>query len=153
MEYSNKFKDTVKQDWFQELPKQTQQDFRDIRVNINKYKTDNKSKRGSNEDESLRHAWLNKHSPIYKAKSAEANARRRLLKLNAEAIMTDAEKENYANLVVIRDNATALFGYDWHIDHVIPLTKGGTNAVDNLEVVPASWNLAKNNRNSDSFWS
>ena len=152
MEYSDKFKDTVKQGWFQKLPKQTQQDFRDIRVNINKYKTDNKSKRGCNKDESLRHTWLNKYSPIYKAKSAEANARRRLLKLNAEAIMTEAEKENYTNLVVIRDNATALFGYDWHIDHVIPLTKGGTNAVDNLEVVPALWNLAKNNRNSDSFW-
>ena len=64
MEYSNKFKDTIKQDWFQELPKETQQDFRGIRVNINKYKTDNKSKRGSSADESLRHAWLNKHSPI-----------------------------------------------------------------------------------------
>lgn len=87
-----------------------------------------------------------------KVKILISNAKYRLLKVNAEAEMSDAEKENYANLVAIRDEATALFGYAWHIDHTIPLSKGGTNAIDNLEVVPALWNEAKNNRNSDSFW-
>ena len=74
------------------------------------------------------------------------------MKNNALAAMSDAETENYENLIKIRDNATALFGYEWHIAHTIPLSKGGTNAIDNLEVVPASWNLAKNNLNSDTFW-
>ena len=87
-----------------------------------------------------------------KEKKSALNAKYRLLKVNAEAAMSDAEKENYANLVEIRDKATALFGYAWHIDHTIPLSKGGTNAIDNLEVVPALWNEAKGNSNSDSFW-
>ena len=76
----------------------------------------------------------------------------RLLKNNALAAMTKEEKENYANLVKIRDDATKLFGYEWHIDHTIPLSLGGTNTIDNLEVVPALWNISKKNRNSDSYW-
>jgi len=87
-----------------------------------------------------------------KEKIEAKSAKRRALKLNAEAIMTKAEKENYANLVKIRDDATKLFGYAWSIEHIIPLSKNGTNAIDNLEVTPLSWNKAKGNRSSESFW-
>ncbi len=87
-----------------------------------------------------------------KEKVQADNAMRRLQRRNVEALMTKEDKDNWASLVKIRDDATKLFGYAWHIDHIIPLSKGGTNKADNLEVVPASWNLSKNNKIQDTFW-
>ena len=98
-------------------------------------------------------AKLNKEWAINNKEKRMANdAKRRLLKQNAEATMTEAEKKNYQELILIRDEATKLFGYAWSIDHIIPLSKGGTNAIDNLEVVPLSWNKSKRDRSTESYW-
>ena len=107
--------------------------------------------------------WANKNKDKVNARKAQwrkdnpekveaDNAMRRLQRKNVESLMTKEDKENWANLVKIRNDATKLFGYAWHIDHIIPLSKGGTNKADNLQVVPATWNLKKRNSNQDLFW-
>ena len=35
----------------------------------------------------------------------------------------------------------------WHLDHIIPQTHGGLTTVQNLQMVPAKWNISKLNRN------
>jgi len=121
----------------------------EIKANAKVYYAAKRKEKGFVEKEKARvKAWILKN----KEKNAVIQAKRRALKMNAEATMTKAEKENYANLVKIRDDATKLFGYKWSIEHIIPLSKNGTNAIDNLEVTPLSWNIAKNNRSSESFW-
>jgi len=87
-----------------------------------------------------------------KEKVEADSAMRRLQRKNVESLMTKEDKDNWASLVKIRDDATKLFGYAWHIDHIIPLSLGGTNKADNLQVVPATWNLIKNNKNSEEYW-
>ena len=35
----------------------------------------------------------------------------------------------------------------WHLDHIVPSTHGGLTTVQNLQMVPSSWNSSKCNRN------
>lgn len=40
----------------------------------------------------------------------------------------------------------------WHVDHIIPVSKGGTSEAYNLQVVPALWNQQKSNNHTEKFF-
>lgn len=44
-----------------------------------------------------------------------------------------------------------ILGGLWEIDHIIPISRGGTSQYHNLQVVPKSWNASKGNRNCNRF--
>jgi hypothetical protein len=48
---------------------------------------------------------------------------------------------------------TKMLGVAWEIDHVIPVSKGGTSEAHNLQVVPAIWNKRKANLHAERFFS
>lgn len=43
-------------------------------------------------------------------------------------------------------------GGSWHVDHIIPVSRGGLSTHDNIQVVPAIWNRVKANKNTDKFF-
>lgn len=39
----------------------------------------------------------------------------------------------------------------YHFDHIIPVSKGGTNSIDNLGICTKKANIAKSNMNKEEF--
>jgi hypothetical protein len=37
-------------------------------------------------------------------------------------------------------------GVPFHVDHIVPISRGGLHAPSNLQVIPAKWNLVKTNK-------
>lgn len=93
----------------------------------------------------------NKNSTSYKAYGNAKTKKYTENKRDNNYILTEldkfVEKEIY-ELAQIRTKET---GFEWHVDHIIPLSKGGKHAIDNLQVVPAKWNLSKGNKNQEVF--
>lgn len=82
-------------------------------------------------------------------KNAAKETKRRAAKLQrAPAWLTPDEKwmiEQAYELAALR---TKMFGFSWHVDHVIPLQGklvSGLHVPKNLQVIPALVNLQKNN--------
>jgi transposase len=54
--------------------------------------------------------------------------------------------EDYAKMVATCKELEEIHGEPFHCDHLVPLSKGGLHHTHNLKIVPASYNLSKNNK-------
>ena len=87
-------------------------------------------------------------SSSQKAMIAARKAKKRVL----DKTMTDFDKFVYKEAYLLKQMRRELLRAEWHIDHTIPISKGGTNEYINIEVVPAKWNLDKSNRHTEKYF-
>ena len=84
-----------------------------------------------------------------KANSQKQNAKRRAIKKKASTKLTFTEeqliKQYYNHSVRLKNK----LGIEFHVDHIVPLSLGGLHHPSNLQVVPARWNVRKNNTNTN----
>jgi hypothetical protein len=135
--------------WAQENPDKMQAYARAYKQR-NKDKLAKRSKLYVERNTEKRKATMKMYRDANKAKGAEAVRRRqaRLLQRTPSWLTADdiwLMSQAY-ELAVLR---TKLFGFAWHVDHVLPL-KGklvsGLHTPYNLQVIPALENLRKSNR-------
>ena len=75
------------------------------------------------------------------AKVAAASSRRRAM--IREAIHPDLDRKIEDTIFELRDRLTAKTGIPFHVDHIIPISRGGWHHHANLKVIPARLNQQK----------
>jgi len=96
-------------------------------------------------------------SRLYK-KTNKGKATRRAYKAKSRAVKKEASvKLNKKEKTLIKyyyEWSTRLqnkLGIDFHVDHIVPLAKGGLHHPLNLQVVPAKWNCSKGDRHTERW--
>ena len=77
-------------------------------------------------------------------KTTQKSARRRALKLTA--VPSDSNKAFVAGFYAIANRVSKCLGISHDVDHIVPLSLGGSHCHRNLQVIPASWNYRKQDR-------
>lgn len=110
-----------------------------------------------------RKAWRRKWDKTEKGREAQRRKNRSLSQRSLLALkdarkralekeMTDFDKFVFKEAYALKQLRKETLNTLWHIDHTIPISKGGTNAYNNIEVVPAKWNLDKSNNHTNRFF-
>ena len=92
-----------------------------------------------------------KHRKENSDKINTRTAIRRANRKKVNDIHTSDDKWLLAEFYSLAKLREEVLGFKWHVDHIVPLSKGGRHCLTNLQVVPEHWNLSKGNRNTDIF--
>lgn len=89
--------------------------------------------------------WKKKDRCVNKTRILADNAMRRA---KLKSIVSHEIRQIYA----LRDFYKAMsLGDDFHVDHIIPLSKNGTHSIENLQVIPAIDNLRKGGKTLENI--
>ncbi len=85
---------------------------------------------------------------------ARAEARARYSHKRRASMVSLSELDAFALSEAIRlmKLRNKLCGTKWHVDHIVPISKGGLTTYDNLQVVPARWNQSKSDKHQQRFF-
>jgi len=84
--------------------------------------------------------WAEENKEKVRAAARKSNTRRNRVQNDYHQIMTSVES---AELSIIYEEA-ALLGPNWHVDHIVPLSRGGEHRPYNVQIVRSSYNVRKN---------
>jgi CRISPR/Cas system Type II protein with McrA/HNH and RuvC-like nuclease domain len=81
-----------------------------------------------------------------------ARLKYQLMRSSSEKMLEEFDSFVLSEAVRLCKLRTRQTGKPWHVDHIVPVSKGGVSSADNLQVVPARWNRQKSNKHSERFF-
>ena len=100
-----------------------------------------------------RKEWVRIGNKNQAAAKSMYNHKRRALSKNV--VFSELDELIYEEAQDLAQKRGQLTNFQWHVDHIVPLfhkNACGLNNGFNLQVVPAKWNLQKNNKNMAVYW-
>lgn len=89
--------------------------------------------------------------PLSEARK-QARLRYQLVRRSGEKTLDPFNAWVLREAVALAKLRNQMCGGEWHVDHIIPVSKGGLCTHDNLQVVPAYWNRSKSNKHTGRFF-
>ena len=89
--------------------------------------------------------------PLSEARK-QAKLRYQLMRRSGEKVLNSFDTWVLEEAVKLTKLRKQICGGEWHVDHIIPVSKGGLCTHDNLQVVPAYWNRSKSNKHTGQFF-
>jgi predicted RNA-binding Zn-ribbon protein involved in translation (DUF1610 family) len=90
-------------------------------------------------------------NPLSEARQ-QAKLRYQLMRRSGEKSLNDFDSWVLKEAVDLARLRKQIFGKEWHVDHIIPVSKGGLCTHNNLQVVPAYWNREKSNKHTKRYF-
>lgn len=89
--------------------------------------------------------------PLSEARK-QARLRYQLMRRSGEKALDPFNAWVLREAVALAKLRNQMCGGEWHVDHIIPVSKGGLCTHDNIQVVPAFWNRSKSNKHTGRFF-
>lgn len=89
--------------------------------------------------------------PLSEARK-QAKLRYQLIRRSGEKVLSSFDTWVLKEAVELTKLRKQICGGEWHVDHIVPVSKGGLCTHNNLQVVPAHWNRSKSNKHVGRFF-
>jgi hypothetical protein len=94
---------------------------------------------------------LKRYNEKYPEIGMEAKAKNRAKRRDAAKSLTDVQKKINRQFFLMSRRLKQCLNMDWHVDHIIPISRGGLHVPSNLMVMTAKLNLRKSARTDLDF--